>query len=52
MRRRITATVPADSRARALAGRTITLPADTDDALVRRSAELARAGATGRVVTR
>ncbi|XTZ18208.1 hypothetical protein ACQSSU_12940 [Micromonospora echinospora] len=50
--RRITATVPNSSPARALAGRRVELPADTDQALIRRADELARAGATGQVVTR
>lgn len=50
--RRITATVPPTSPARALAGKTITLPADDDQDLIRRADELARAGATGQVVTR
>lgn len=49
--RRITATVPTGSPARALAGRTISLPADSDDELLRRSDELERAGATGRRIT-
>ncbi|SCL42177.1 hypothetical protein GA0074692_6850 [Micromonospora pallida] len=50
--RRITAQVPADSRARALAGRRVTLPAGTDDDLVRRADELAAVGATPRITTR
>lgn len=47
--RRITATVPPGSPARALAGRRVTLPADDDQALIRRAGELARAGATGQI---
>ncbi|MFI6228859.1 hypothetical protein ACIBCR_16270 [Micromonospora echinospora] len=50
--RRITAKVPTTSPAKALAGRRVTLPADTDQALIRRADELARAGATGRITTR